>query len=873
MLKQLLRSLLMVALLALICGSFPAAQAAPGDLDTTFAGFTDDGIVSETGMFVYNSGYDTTNTMALQPDGKIVTAGRNGANQLIVFRYLPNGRRDPAFGGGDGRAVIPDPEGIELIPSDVTLQADGSIVVAGRTKLNGLDDNSDFLLVRLTASGELDPFFGDGGGIVTTNISGNPDNAFAVLIQPDGRIVACGVAQFGSGTSFSLNFAVARYQPDGAPDNSFSDDGKTTVEFTDNSAGCQNMALQSDGKLVLAGWMHDAGLFDSDRYFALARLGSNGSLDNSFDGNGKLTTDFGEYSEIARDVALQPDGKIVVLGESHNPDFPYAGHLARYLPNGALDGTFGSGGKLTIPGDPLSALALQPDGKLLALGYHPSSNVRDFAFHRLLPNGDPDPTFDEDGIRWQDFGGSQEFGTDLALLPDGRILGFGYNLGGTNSRLILVRLWPDGTTFDTGGRQTHSLSSGYHESAYALAVQPNGSFLVAGEGFIPLSSRSNAFVTRFHPDGRVDTGFGNLGTIYPPYLFSQPDFRGARAIAVQPDGKIVMAGYSDIGSNFSAEFLVARWHGNGAPDNSFGLGGFRPVGFPGNGDDYGTALALAPDGKIVVAGSVWDGTDNVWGVARLTTTGALDPSFGPNNDGLFYLNLTGGPDTAHAVLVQPDGKIVIAGHANNDFAIVRLLENGSRDPDFGANGLTITDLGGNSGIHALALAPNGWIYAAGYRVQNGTDMALAQYTPEGLLAVCPPGESCDYWPDHWPEGKRFVNLGGSDSAYALVLREDNQLVAAGCSGSHFAAAQVSASDVNTPPLLFQTDFVGGSDCAYGIQFSNADKNKFILAGSQFYDSDKNIALARFETTAANTPPPTPPPPSNGYPVYLPIVVR
>ncbi|HEX9922735.1 MAG TPA: hypothetical protein VGD99_08725, partial [Anaerolineae bacterium] len=504
MLKQLLRPVLMAALLAAICTALPAAQAAPGDLDKTFAGFTDDGVVIETGMYVYNSGYDTTNTMALQPDGKIVTVGRSGAN-LVAFRYLPNGQRDPAFGGGDGKAVIPDPEGIELIPSDVALQADGSIVVAGRTKLNSLDDNSDFLLVRLSASGELDPFFGD-GGIVTTNISGNPDNAFAVLIQPDGRIVACGHAHFSSGINFDLNFAVARYQPDGTLDNSFSDDGKMTVEFDDNLATCLNMALQRDGKLVLVGKMYDGGLFDSDDYFALARLNPNGSLDNSFDGNGKLTTDFGEYSEYARDVVIQPDGKIVVLGGSRDPDFPYAGHLARYMPNGALDGTFGSGGKVTLPGDPLYALALQPDGKLLALGFHLSSDVSDFAFYRLLANGKPDATFDEDGIRWIDFGGISDVGTDLALLPDGRILGFGYS----GSKLILARLWPDGT-LDDGGKQTHTIAPGYYEAAYGLAVQPDGSLLVAGELSSPDNTSSNAFVTRFRVDGRVDTSFGNRG--------------------------------------------------------------------------------------------------------------------------------------------------------------------------------------------------------------------------------------------------------------------------------------------------------------------------------------------------------------------------
>src|SRR5262249_2211721 len=137
-------------------------------------------------------------------------------------------------------------------------------------------------------------------------------------------------------------------------------------------------------------------------------------------------------------VVIQPDGKIVVLAT----DFiKHTSYIVRYLSSGALDGSFGSGGKRTIPLDRLSKLALQPDGKLLALGYHQSPDGdRKFAVHRMQPNGDPDPSFNGGGIAWLDFGGSKDEGEALALLPDGRILA----AGGTGNAGVLARLWPDG---------------------------------------------------------------------------------------------------------------------------------------------------------------------------------------------------------------------------------------------------------------------------------------------------------------------------------------------------------------------------------------------------------------------------------------------
>jgi uncharacterized delta-60 repeat protein len=852
MLKQLFRSALMVALLAAISASFSAAQAAPPDLDPTFAGFGNQGIVRE-GRFA-SAG------MALQPNGKIVIVSEVGDGAITVLRYLPNGQPDTTF-GGNGRATIPAPPGLYINPQDVAVQADGRIVVAGRnTRIDA--GNSDFLLICLFASGRLDTSFGN-QGFVLTDFFNDRNVARKVLILPDGKIVAAGATYDYVEGNVVNGFAVARYHPDGKLDVTFNGDGKVRIPFYftgESYTQYFDMTLQSDGKLVVVGAAKVGGDYD----FAIARLNGNGTPDTSFDGDGRLTTGFGG-DEAATGVAILADGRIVVAGHKIAPG-PDTSFLARYLTNGKLDNSLDGDGKLTIPNEVLQNLALQPDGKLVLSGY--TVQDKKIAIHRLLPGGGHDTTFNAGGIGWYGPPGTTAYDTDLALLPDGRILAMESTITpGVTFDTTLVRVWPNGYP-DQGGQQTHGLAfppgyqPGYRESAHSMAVQPNGAFLVAGQVYAPNNAYSYAFVSRFTPGGLPDPSFGvNSIRIIGPGLFNR-----ANAVAVQPDGKIVIAGYSAFNAEYTLmDFLVARFHPNGAPDTSFGANGYTLVNFPANGPDAGLGLAPAPDGKIVVAGTVWTGVTYAWGVVRLTSAGQPDPTFGTNG---LAINLSGNDARAGAVVVQPDRKIVLGGHYNKDFLLVRLLENGSPDPSFGTNGgYTLTDMGGSDGIAALALAPNGWLYAAGTRGKNGNiDMALAQYTPAGLLAACPDPANCQ----NWPTGTFFVNEGINDYAYALDLRGDNQLVAAGCINNHFAGVQVR-TDGKPSPLLFNTDFVGNVDCANAVRFSGADT--IVMAGYQDlspFSSDWNIALARFETTV-NTPGPTPNPTLG--PVYLPIIVR
>ncbi len=293
------------------------------------------------------------------------------------------------------------------------------------------------------APGDLDPSFGS-GGIVITDFGGN-DTAFALALQPDGKIVAAGTSS-GGGTG--TNFALARHNPDGSPDASFGARGTVITDFISNGSDeVHALAIQPDGKIVVAGFVSQG--FD----FALARFGQDGSLDPTFGTGGKVISQSTSYGSLWA-VALQPDGKIVVAGESNSRVA-----LARYNPDGSLDATFGGGGTVIGVGDGrANAIALQPDGKIVVAGDSRSyyvdfadqlRTIKRFALARYNPDGSPDATFGLGGRSTTGFGGD-DIAFALALQPDGKII----VAGESNSRVALARYNSDGNldaTFGGGG--------------------------------------------------------------------------------------------------------------------------------------------------------------------------------------------------------------------------------------------------------------------------------------------------------------------------------------------------------------------------------------------------------------------------------------
>jgi uncharacterized delta-60 repeat protein len=285
----------------------------------------------------------------------------------------------------------------------------------------------------------------------------------------------------------------------------------------------------------------------------------------------------------------------------------------------------------------------------------------------------------------------------------------------------------------------------------------------------------------------------------------------------------------------------------------------------GSGHDELFGLALTPPDpdtglvKIVVVGRAYYGNGGyfVWVVLRLNADGQPDLTFGPYGSGVAFLDFSPRcgtcPALAVAVGVQPDGSVVVGGHANYDTTLARLTPAGLPDLAFGAQGLSIQDLGGNDGINALVLAPDGQIYGAGSHAPNGhNDFVLTQYSAGGVLL--------DQGSADWQ--------GGNDIASALDWRADGLLVAGGTTNGQLAWAQFDAAQLTAAPLTAATDLVGTYETGAGVAFAGADQ--VIVAGWQEYQDDRNIALARFRTIPIASP--EPPPPAL-HPIFIPLALR
>jgi uncharacterized delta-60 repeat protein len=412
------------------------------------------------------------------------------------------------------------------------------------------------------APGDLDPTF-SGDGKVLTDIAGGDDGASAVVVQPDGKIVTAGFASQPAG---GRTFVVVRYDSAGLLDPSFDDDGIVTTSFGGGSAAARALAIEPDGDIVVAGTSSQP---ETGWDFALARYEPDGSLDASFGDNGRVTTDFDDVANGINALAVQPNGKLVVAGESRG-DFA----LARYDTDGSLDTSFSGDGVVTTDfagmDDAAYAVALQGDGRIVAAG---SAFRREnfyeapqfFALARYQADGAPDSTFSGDGILITDI--SQSYGNArahaVALQQDGTIV-----LGGVRgderfsdlglfSDLVLARYNPSGSQ---GGSDAQIASAG----ARALAIQDNGGILAAGWTWFGESE--DFLVARWHSNSGLDSEFG--GPRHPE-LHSRPpgavaDFGHfnvdrARAMAIQADGRIVAAGRSAPDYNEPGDFALARF--------------------------------------------------------------------------------------------------------------------------------------------------------------------------------------------------------------------------------------------------------------------------------------------------------------------------
>ena len=372
-------------------------------------------------------------------------------------------------------------------------------------------------------------------------------------------------------------FATALPAARGDLDPTFGSGGKVRTDFGGSEIGWV-VAVQRDRRIVVAGGGPEAERSD----FVLARYAVNGNLDRSFDGDGKVATDFGGTSESASDVALQRDGRIVAAGRGQQ-DFA----LARYRTNGSLDPSFGAGGKVLTPFQPgsmdsASAVLLQADGRIVAGGGTRSAPASDFALARYLPDGALDPSFGSGGRVITPISGAPDHVWDLVVQPDGKLVAAGWSFFAGEPRFALARYNHDGSldpSFDGDG----IVLASFRSAGLRLALQRDGKLLVAGFGS----------VTRFNPNGSLDRSFGGSGS-------SRPGSVDPVKPVIQPDGKILVIGTVSSGSD--TDFGVARLTVDGKLDRTYGRGGSVVTAFSSGSDDQALDGVLLPDGKLVVSG-------------------------------------------------------------------------------------------------------------------------------------------------------------------------------------------------------------------------------------------------------------------------------
>lgn len=418
-----------------------------------------------------------------------------------------------------------------------------------------------------------------------------------------------------------------------------------------------------------------------------------GELDTTFGTAGVTTFDLGSTTEEVHGMAVQPDGKIVVVGNTwpegeRGPKFV----VARLNADGSLDSTFADGGKaITRLIDDLdyagaTAVALQTDGKIVAAGRGIEAVEHQSAFTLVRYNGDG--TLDET------FGAGGKVQTIMSAEP-----------GVWNS-----------------------------DEANALAIGADGKIVVAG--FAGRYATDFA-VARYNADGSLDSSFGAGGKV----LTDVGEYDKGNAVRIQPDGKIVVGGYATVGSGSSEfnDFVLLRYNVDGSPDSGFGDGGKVVTDMSEGEEDWGYGLELLPDGKIVLAGLAYAGGQFCgtsackkfgFALAQYTPDGKLDTSFGDGGKAINAEYISAG----YALARLPDGRLVVAGHRDNyNLGLALFNPNGSPVADFGASGTLSTDFArGTDRIYALAALPDGSLLAAGTIVPDSVnysngDFAIVRY--------------------------------------------------------------------------------------------------------------------------------------------------
>jgi uncharacterized delta-60 repeat protein len=654
--------------------------------------------------------------VVVQPDGKIVVAGAAGDPEpdFAIARFLADGTLDVGFGTG-GRVVTPVASGEDAATS-IALETSGAStvsIVLGGTAVVGAG-RSAVVARYVGATGALDTSFDTDGIAMFSSSAAAEDHVSAVAVV-SGAVIVGGYRHVASAADV---LQVLRFTNTGALDGAFDTDGVATIAF---AADAQSHGVAvSGGKVILAA---EVGTGASQA--ALVRLdAATGALDSAFGAGGKVTAAINDGS-TARAVVIQPsNGALVIVGSSSTAANADA-LVARFTTTGALDPTFGGDGNTTSsfgPGDEeLRAVAIQADGKIVAAGTAFNGRDFDFLVARLLPTGKPDPSFGGGrGHVLYDHAKSSEFAYDVRLQSDGKIIVGGQ--GGLGS--IVLRLGVDGTLdagFGTGGATTIAGGDGYGTS-----LQPDGKIVVGGPG-----ANGDFFLARLTTGGVLDTsgapgvGFGTTGTLATDLGLGLPD--RAIALAVDASGKIVIVGHVDHGKppNFF-DLALTRHEANGALDTTFDTDG--KLTFDSASVELLYAVAIQPDGKILLGGRMQrPGRATSFGLFRVAASGGLDGTFG--TAGRAAIDLEDGSQ-ASAIVVEPSKMILAAGRSADDRLLLARFSPSGAPVWPASGGIVRTPSGSRAEAFALAQQGDRRVVLAGVGRGSLEDQAvLVRYEP------------------------------------------------------------------------------------------------------------------------------------------------
>ena len=397
-----------------------------------------------------------------------------------------------------------------------------------------------------------------------------------------------------------LFFSLTSISQPGSLNTAFGSSGFVTIDFGDLEDYGYTMAIQADGKIIAAGSSNSS---STDYAFSLARLNADGSFDNSFGSSGKVVTSIGLSAAEIFAVAIQSDGKIIAAGYS-TQDFNLSSDftLVRYNADGTLDNSFGNGGivvtDINISEDQIYSIAIQPDGKIIAAG--PSrnfaNNITSFGIARYNSDGSLDASFGTAGIVTTSISNSRDDAYKVLITTGNKFIVAGRSIPNTSPTTVAIAKYNSDGSLDNSFGNSGIVTAIDNFGPVTAALQSDGKIVVASS--IDDNGTTDFGLARFNSDGTIDNSFGTGGVVSTN---TGDSFGEILSLAIQTDGKIIAAGHSvDQGVH---EITLARYAANGSLDNSFGNNGIAKASI--NGDDLGYDIKLYND-KIFVVGSTTD---------------------------------------------------------------------------------------------------------------------------------------------------------------------------------------------------------------------------------------------------------------------------